>query len=228
MRSERRCGRPRCAALLPPPPPQPKQFRHPIRLGVAVRGCRLQNMLRRAVASALGGGARLFSSKSYPIVDHTFDAIVVGAGECFPGPVNNWVGQGWGLSNPALLVSCSSVQQPFICFCRWGRSARRGGPFRRRLQHCVSLQKCPAAAAACHRRRHSCFCTFACLHDACPSAWCTVAQYCCMFDTTLAGCARLPPLQVHHQAVPHAQPHGGSTGRHQCRAGEHDGCERDG
>lgn len=68
------------------PQPQPKQFRHPHDIGVAARGSKLQNMLRRALASAVGGGARYFSSKSYPIVDHTFDAIVVGAGKSFMVP----------------------------------------------------------------------------------------------------------------------------------------------
>lgn len=44
-------------------------------------------MLRRTANSALGalqrlGGSQrgLFSSQAYPVIDHTFDAIVVGAG----------------------------------------------------------------------------------------------------------------------------------------------------
>ena len=40
----------------------------------------------------------------------------------------------------------------------------------------------------------------------------------------LPALSRPPWLQVHHQAVPHPQPHGRGAGWHQCGARQHDGC----
>lgn len=37
-------------------------------------------MFRQRVLRALFQGARSYSNNSYPIIDHTYDAIVVGAG----------------------------------------------------------------------------------------------------------------------------------------------------
>ena len=159
-------------------------------------------MLKRTAVSALGAlrrltpdSARLFSSRSYPIVDHTFDAIVVGAGEGLGATPLGW--SAGAVVTPLAGRPQAPAAPPRPSSCRWRRSARGGGPERERFQHSVSQWQ-PSAAALRGRRRG-------------PALQVLTPH-------------RHPLLQMHHQAVPHAQPHRGRAGRHQCCAGQHDGC----
>ena len=104
-------------------------------------------MLKRGAASALGAlrrlsndSSRLFSTAggAYPVIDHTFDAIVVGAGN---------LGRKFRVAAQSGAPHSLSVFRVsyWICTCRRRWPARRSGPERGGVQHSVSA----AATARC-------------------------------------------------------------------------------
>lgn len=99
-------------------------------------------MLRRTATGALGALRRLgqdsrllstSTSGGYKLIDHEFDAIVVGAGEGGPPAAQA------RLAESAQTPSAEpSPPAPHPSDRRWRRSARGSGPERGGLQHSVS------------------------------------------------------------------------------------------
>lgn len=101
------------------------------------------SMLRRTATGALGALRRLghdsrllstSTSGGYKLIDHEFDAIVVGAGEG-AAPQAACPGSPRGAPTPSAERPPSPARPPAR---RWRRSARGSGPERGGLQHSVS------------------------------------------------------------------------------------------